>query len=84
MSSDNKQQLVIVVAGIPVTLEGNVNAPVQSLIGKALAESGNAGQPEQNWELRDTAGVPVDAHKRIGDFAAGTKLFLNQKVGVGG
>ena len=84
MISAQKENIVIVVAGKPITLEANVNAPVQSLIGKALQDSGNGGQPPENWELRDAQGNPVDLHKKVGDFPAGTKLFLNQKVGVGG
>lgn len=78
--------LVIVVNGQPVPLSPNPNRPLHSLIGRALEESGNAGQPPDNWELRDEAGNLLDLSAKIGSFGfvAGTKLFLNLKAGVGG
>jgi hypothetical protein len=79
-------ELVIVVNGQPTPLSANPNQPLQSLIGRALAESGNTGQPPENWELRDEAGNLLDLSAKIGSFgfASGTKLFLNLKAGVGG
>jgi Protein of Unknown function (DUF2604) len=78
--------LVIVVNGQPIPLSANPNQPLQSLIGRALAESGNAGQPPQNWELRDESGNLLDVSAKIATFgfAPGTRLFLNLKAGVGG
>jgi hypothetical protein len=80
----NKETIVIVVSGSPVSVEADVHAPIQSVVARALEVSGNTGQPIQNWELRDSAGQEVDLHKKVSDFPNGTKLFLNQKVGVGG
>jgi hypothetical protein len=82
--SANKETLMIVVGGKPIPVEADVNASIQSVVARALETSGNTGQPAQNWELRDADGRDVDLHKKVGDFANGTKLFLNQKVGVGG
>jgi hypothetical protein len=80
----SKESIVIVVGGKPITLDADVHASIQSLVSRALEASGNAGQPAENWELRDEAGNLVDLHKKVDDFPNGTKLFLNQKVGVGG
>lgn len=84
--ADNKRDLVIVINGTPMVLTANVNSPLHSVIGKALEKSGNAGQPPENWELRDAAGALLDPAKKIKDFnfPADVKLFLNLKAGVGG
>jgi hypothetical protein len=82
----NKIALTIVVQGKPVPLEAEPNAPLHSLIGHALAESGNIGQPDVNWEFRDAAGALLDSNAKVEDLklAPGTTLFLNLKAGVGG
>ncbi len=56
------------------------------MIPKALHDSGNAGQPPENWEIRDANGDLLDTSKKIEDFsfAEGAKLFLNLKAGIGG
>lgn len=79
-------ELVIVVNGQPTPLSASPNQPLHSLIARALAGSGNAGQPPENWELRDEPGNLLDSSAKIGSFgfAPGTKLFLNLKAGVGG
>jgi hypothetical protein len=84
--SPNKIALVVIVNGQPVEVEANVNAPLRTVIAKALELSGNAGQPPEGWELRDAAGTELDLAQKIEDyaFAPGTKLFLNLKAGVGG
>lgn len=51
--ADHKKALTIVVNGQPVEIEANENAPLRSLVGRALELSGNVGQPPENWELRD-------------------------------
>lgn len=84
--SKNKVTLTIVVNGEPVSVEANLNAPLNTVITKALAESGNVGQPPENWELKDEAGNVLDASKKIGDLglASGVKLFLSLKAGAAG
>ena len=83
---DNKIDLTIVVNGQPATVSANVNEPLEAVIPKALQETGNAGQPPQNWELRDAQGNLLDAQQKVGSFsfAVGTTLFLNLKAGIGG
>ncbi len=83
MPHQNQTNLDVVVNGQPTVVEGNVNAPLRSIIEKALKQTGNTGQPPDNWEFRDAAGQLLDDTKKIGEFV-GVKLFLNLKAGVGG
>ena len=80
------QLLTIVVNGTTTTVERNENAPLKSVIGKALAQTGNTGQPPENWEFRDAAGTVLDPDRKIGDFhfPPDVKLFLSLKAGVAG
>ncbi|MER8700362.1 DUF2604 domain-containing protein [Mesorhizobium sp. M1273] len=82
----HKITLTIVVNGEPVAVEANVNSPLHTVIAKALADSGNVGQPPENWELKDEAGVVLDASKKIEDLGIieGQKLFLSLKAGAAG
>jgi hypothetical protein len=85
MSSD-KRLLTIIVNGVPAVIERNANAPLRSLVEKALNDTGNVGQPVDNWEIRDAAGRVLDLSRKIGefDFPDDVKLFLSLKAGVGG
>jgi hypothetical protein len=56
---------------------------VGSLIPKALEQTGNQGQPPDNWELRNAEGQPVEVGRPVRDFA-GQTLFLNLRAGIGG
>ena len=78
--------LTIVVNGTPAEIEANPEAPLESVIPKALKQTGNEGQPPQNWELKDAKGTALDVSKKIEDyhFPCGVKLFLSLKAGVGG
>jgi hypothetical protein len=82
----NKETLTVVVNGTPTEVEANKNAPLETIIPKALHQTGNQGQPPENWELKDEAGHPLDLKKKIGDFnfPADVKLFLSLKAGIGG
>jgi hypothetical protein len=82
----NLEKLVVVVNGLSYDVKANVEAPVLVVIEKALDDSGNHGQPPQNWELRDAAGHLLDPHKKLEDYHLpdGAKLFLSLKAGVGG
>jgi hypothetical protein len=86
MGKQKKETLTIVVNGQPVEVEANANAPLGSVIAKALDLSGNVGQPPENWELKDAAGALLDLDKKIGDyhFPDDVKLFLSLKAGVAG
>ena len=83
---NNEIDLAIVVNGQPTMVRANSNAPLRTVIARALEQTGNAGQPPENWELRDAAGAPLPLDQKIGDFnfAADVRLFLNLKAGVGG
>lgn len=81
-----KLMLTIVVNGQPTVVEANPNGPLHTVIPKALEQTGNTGQPVENWELRDAAGNLLDGSRKIDTFhfAPGVHLFLNLKAGVGG
>ncbi|MEJ7791964.1 MAG: DUF2604 domain-containing protein [Gaiellaceae bacterium] len=82
----NKIDVTVVVNGSPVVVEANQNAPLHTVISKALQQTGNSGQPPENWELRDAAGTLLDGSKKIEDFGfpADVRVFLSLKAGVGG
>ena len=86
MPSQNQIELKIVVNGQPFQVKANVEAPVSTVITHALSESGNSGQPADNWELRDGSGQTLDPRKKIEDYSlhSGATLFLNLKAGIGG
>ena len=83
---NNEIDLAIVVNGQPTVVHANRNAPLRTVIARALEQTGNAGQPPENWELRDAAGAQLPLDQKIGDFnfPADVRLFLNLKAGVGG
>ena len=78
--------IVVVVNGEPTSVEANSNAPLHTIIPKALAATGNVGQPPENWELRDGDGNLLDIEKKIEAFGwePGIRLFLSLKAGIGG
>jgi hypothetical protein len=80
---ENQITLTIVVNGQPTQLVASGNAAVESLISRALQQTGNAGQPPENWELRGANGQPIDVHEKAARVA-GQTLFLNLKAGIGG
>lgn len=81
-----KIEFTIVVNGTPCVVEQNVNSPLDAVIERALAETGNVGQPQENWELRDEQGVLLEPTRKIKSygFPAHVTLFLSLKAGVGG
>lgn len=78
-----KITLTIVVNGQPTELTAAQSASVESLIPKALEQTGNVGQPPDNWELRDAAGRLLTSRDKAAAFS-GQTLFLNLKAGIGG
>ena len=78
--------ITVVVNGQPTVVTANEEAPLHTVIPKALEQTGNAGQPPDNWELRDVAGNLLDVTRKIETFhfPEGVRLFLNLKAGVGG
>jgi hypothetical protein len=84
--ADPKIAIVVVVNGEPTTVEANPNTPLHTIIPRALAATGNVGQPPENWELRDADGNVVDTDQKIESYGwgAGIRLFLSLKAGIGG
>jgi hypothetical protein len=82
----NKETLTVIVNGVATEVDANVNAPLHTIIPKALQQTGNTGQPPENWELRDAQGQLLDLDRKIDefDFDDDTILSLNLKAGVGG
>ncbi|MFL5560843.1 MAG: DUF2604 domain-containing protein [Gemmatimonadaceae bacterium] len=82
----SKKTLTIIVNGVSTEVERNMNAPLRSVIERALEQTGNVGQAPENWELRDASGTPLDITRKIEDlgFPDGTVLYLSLKAGVGG
>ncbi len=79
-------ELEIIVNGQATKVEANVSAPLHSVIGRALEQTSNSGQPPENWEMRNAAGDLLDLGAKIGTIGliAGSRVFLNLKAGVGG
>lgn len=84
--SEHKITITVVVNGQPTLVEANEQAPLHTIIPRALEVSGNVGQPPSNWELRDESGALLDLARKIVEygFTASTILFLNLKAGIGG
>ncbi len=78
--------ITVVVNGQPTTVEANPEAPLHTIIPKALEQTANTGQPPDNWDLRDANGTLLDPAKKIEDygFPSNVTLFLNLRAGVGG
>ena len=84
--SDRQIEFTIIVNGQPVPVKIDLYAEIGEAVQQALKDSGNSGQPIDNWELRDASGHPIDAGQKIAGsgIKEGAKLFLNLKAGVGG
>jgi hypothetical protein len=82
----HKETLTVVVNGQVIEVKVNQEAPLRTLIPEALKESGNVGQPPDNWELKDAEGRLLPLNKEIEEFhfKHDTKLFLSLKAGVAG
>ncbi len=83
---DKHVELVIVVSGAPEAVRINRNQRLEHGVREALRESGNHGQPPEDWELRNEAGQLL-ALSMLPDEAGlvdGQTLFLSPKAGAGG
>jgi hypothetical protein len=83
---DKKLELVVIVNGQPAHVAANPHAPLRVVVEHALQQTENIGQPAEQWEVRDAAGVLLEQDRKAEEyhFAPGTRLFLNLKAGVGG
>jgi hypothetical protein len=81
-----KLAITVIVNGQPTVVEAETEAPLGTIIPIALEQTKNTGQPADNWELRDSAGVELNLDQKIEDFhfPKDVRLFLNLKAGVGG
>ena len=79
-------QLSVIVNGTLTVVEARNDTKLSEVIVKALNQTGNHGQPPENWELRDEAGNVLDPQLTVEHYHlhSGAKLFLNLKAGVGG
>jgi hypothetical protein len=86
MEDLNELNITIVVNGQPVSVTGNLHAPLRTIMQEALHRSGNSGQPIDNWELRDAGGQILEPDRKLEELhlQAGATLFLNLKAGIGG
>lgn len=84
--NDKHFEITVVVNGKPEQVKVGFDEQVEKAVEAALEQSGNKGQPADQWELRDESGQILDVSKTIGalDIKKGAKLFLNLKAGVGG
>ena len=83
---DNHVDLVIVVSGAPEAVRINRNETLEHAVREALRESGNHGQPPEDWELRNEAGQLLALSMRPDEagLVDGQTLFLSPKAGAGG
>ena len=86
MATPKKAEITVVVTGQPTVVFAIEDQPLGNIIPEALRQTGNSGQPPENWELRDADGNLLDPDKKFGNYAFPEKarLFLNLKAGVGG
>lgn len=84
--SGNKIALVVVVNTEDISVDANVNAPLQTVAQHALNQSDSKDRPLSDFDLKDGGGHPLDLSKKVGDFGftPGMKLFLSLRVGVQG
>jgi hypothetical protein len=75
----------VIVNGTPTDAKTNVNAPLKSVIEKALEQTGNTGRPIEDWELKWNGQV-LDPNKKGNDYDIPDRaeLFLSLRAGQGG
>ena len=87
--SKNKNEVALKVSvngGTPVIVVANRNAPLRTIIPKALDETATKGQPPENWDVKDLPGnvLPLDQKIEEFNFGPDVVLFLSLKVGAAG
>ncbi len=78
--------LTITVNGVDAIVNASLEAPLSTVIPKALEETKNTGRPPSDWVLKDRAGNPLDTTRTIEsfNFPSGTQLWLSLQAGGGG
>lgn len=83
---DQHLDLVIVVSGVPRPVRINLHVRLEQAVRDVLRDSGNSGQPPEDFELRTENGQLLSLDTRAGDagLVDGQTLFLNPRAGAGG
>jgi hypothetical protein len=76
--------IVVIVNGQEAVISGSPEAPLHSILEKALHDTNNIGQPAENWEFRDAEGNLLDLGTKLGALGPHARIFLNLKAGIGG
>jgi hypothetical protein len=84
--ADQHLDLVIVVSGVPRPVRINLHVRLEQAVRDVLRDSGNSGQPPEDFELRTEDGQLLSFDSRAGDVGLhdGQTLFLNPRAGAGG
>lgn len=79
-------KIKVVVNGQPISMSVRLDTLMQKVVQFALEETGNSGQPKDNWELRDASGQVIRLDKTIGelDVKPDATFYLNLRAGIGG
>jgi len=83
---DGSVSITVVVNGEPTVVAAKAGDLLATVREKALTQTENVGQPPENWELKDDAGVSLDLAATVGSFGFGrdVTLYLSLKAGVAG
>ena len=65
--TDPNITVTVVVSGQETSLKVNIHQKVEELVREALRETGNQGQPPEDWELRTGDGALIGQGIRIAD-----------------
>ncbi len=78
--------ITVVVNGQPTEVAARAEDLLATVREKALSQTENVGQPPENWELKDDAGVSLDLAATVGSFGfcGEVTLYLSLKAGVAG
>lgn len=86
MSKPVFRDLTVVVNGLPTIVRVRKTECLHNLRKRALIQTNNAGQPPENWEIRNAMGTLLNLEATPEEllFPNNTTLFLNLHAGVGG
>jgi Protein of Unknown function (DUF2604) len=78
--------ITVIVSGQPTSVTVNPHQKIDHLIKEALHETGNKGQPSNDWELRTSDGALLEQALTVegAKIVAGMTLYLNPRAGAGG
>jgi hypothetical protein len=81
---DNKDTIVVVVAGAEVVVPINENEPLKNVVKDALKLSGNASRKEEDWQLKFEGVLITDLSRKVRDynFPPNAILYLSLAEGT--